>query len=154
MATEQTPQKVDAVRSYQAAQQRRADLLRTIHGFERAIASPGAAPTWRQRVSEQLAALEDQLTEHIAVTEGPDGLYAELLAHAPRLDRQVAGLTGEHGALRELVEALANRVRDPAVGVAEVRQLATELLGELARHRQRGADIVYEAYATDIGGET
>jgi len=26
------------------------------------------------------------------------------------------------------------------------------LLGSLVRHRQRGADLVYEAYAVDIGG--
>ena len=28
-----------------------------------------------------------------------------------------------------------------------------EVLDELARHRQHDADLVYEAYATDIGGE-
>jgi hypothetical protein len=34
------------------------------------------------------------------------------------------------------------------------RGWASDLLRELSRHRQRGADLVYEAYATDIGGET
>ena len=28
----------------------------------------------------------------------------------------------------------------------------TALLAALARHRQRGADLVYEAYAVDLGG--
>jgi hypothetical protein len=28
------------------------------------------------------------------------------------------------------------------------------LLGLLVRHRQRGSDLVYEAYELDIGGET
>lgn len=154
MVAEQTSRSVESVRSYEAARRRRADLLRAIHGFERAVASPAAAPAWRERVGQQLAALREQLTEHIVVTEGSDGLYAELLQHAPRLTRQVTGLTGDHGVLRRRVEALNRLVRDPGTGVDDLRGCATELLGELARHRQRGADLVYEAYATDIGGET
>jgi hypothetical protein len=38
--------------------------------------------------------------------------------------------------------------------VEAIRDLGTTLLGHLARHRQRGADLVYEAYQADIGGET
>jgi hypothetical protein len=35
-----------------------------------------------------------------------------------------------------------------------LRGWTSDLLHELSRHRQRGADLVYEAYETDIGGET
>jgi hypothetical protein len=35
-----------------------------------------------------------------------------------------------------------------------IRESATALLGMLSRHRQRGADLVFDAYQTDIGGET
>ena len=28
----------------------------------------------------------------------------------------------------------------------------SKLLGQLTRHRQRGADLIYEAYQVDIGG--
>jgi hypothetical protein len=38
--------------------------------------------------------------------------------------------------------------------VDHVRELGTTLLGALVRHRQRGADLVFEAYQVDIGGET
>ena len=38
--------------------------------------------------------------------------------------------------------------------VTRIRELGTRLLGALVRHRQRGADLVYEAYQVDIGGET
>jgi hypothetical protein len=38
--------------------------------------------------------------------------------------------------------------------VDRVRGLGTALLGRLLRHRQRGSDLVYEAYQIDIGGET
>ena len=34
------------------------------------------------------------------------------------------------------------------------RQRGATFLGMLSRHRQRGADLVFDAYQTDIGGET
>ncbi|WP_422771495.1 hypothetical protein ACN28C_33630 [Plantactinospora sp. WMMC1484] len=40
------------------------------------------------------------------------------------------------------------------IRVLEETISATDLLRELFRHRQRGADLVYEAYQPDIGGET
>jgi hypothetical protein len=36
--------------------------------------------------------------------------------------------------------------------VDAVRERGTRLLGHLVRHRQRGADLIFEAYQTDIGG--
>jgi hypothetical protein len=38
--------------------------------------------------------------------------------------------------------------------VSVVREAATTALGRLVRHRQRGSDLVYEAYQVEIGGET
>jgi hypothetical protein len=38
--------------------------------------------------------------------------------------------------------------------VDTVRDLGTALLARLVRHRQRGSDLIYEAYTADIGGET
>jgi len=35
----------------------------------------------------------------------------------------------------------------------EVRDRGTKLLTALVRHRQRGADLVYEGYSVDIGGQ-
>ena len=87
------------------------------------------------------------------VTEGPDGLYAELLDHAPRLARQVQVLIREHAAIAAPCPA-SSAGSTPDVRVEDLRTWASDLLRELSRHRQRGADLVYEAYATDIGGET
>ena len=38
------------------------------------------------------------------------------------------------------------------VWAEDLRVELTALLAALARHRQRGADLVYEAYAVDLGG--
>jgi hypothetical protein len=137
-----------------AARRQRAELLQSIHQFERALAIPAGDPNWHDLVAARLGALRAAVTEHVVVTEGPDGLYGELLDHAPRLCRGVDILIREHAALVAAVDALCARLRPAAVPVEEVRGWASDLLRELSRHRQRGADLVYEAYATDIGGET
>lgn len=140
--------------SYEAARRQRAALLRAIHELERAAAAPAPEPGWRERLGRQLAILRDRLTEHVMLTEGPDGLYAELLADAPRLTRPVARLTADHSDLLRRVDLMTRRLHRPDHPVEAVRGAAGELLSQLSRHRQRGADLVYEAYATDIGGET
>ena len=38
--------------------------------------------------------------------------------------------------------------------VDRVRDLGPALLGRLVRHRQRGSDLMFDAYDYDIGGET
>jgi hypothetical protein len=136
------------------ARQHRAALLRDIHLFEQAIAAPVGDPDWRQRVGTRLGGLRAGFAEHVVVTEGPDGLYAELLDHAPRLARGVHVLIREHGAVAATLSALQRRVALPEATVDELRGWASDLLREMSRHRQRGADLVYQAYQMDIGGET
>jgi hypothetical protein len=140
--------------SLQVARRHRAALLRDIHLFEQAIASPSGEPGWRERASTRLHALRGAFAEHIVVTEGEDGLYAELLEHAPRLARRVQMLTRDHAAIAVAMSALQRRADLPGTRVNEIRGCGVEVLRALSRHRQRGADLVYDAYETDIGGET
>ncbi|WP_203716183.1 hypothetical protein [Asanoa siamensis] len=136
------------------ARRHRAALLREIQMFEHAIASPSAEPGWRERFSTRLRTLRGAFAEHIVVTEGEDGLYAELLEHAPRLHNQVRKLIREHAAVAVSMAALQRRADLAGTRVAELRSCGEEILRALSRHRQRGADLVYDAYETDIGGET
>jgi hypothetical protein len=148
-----TPAFADAV-ALQVARRHRAALLRDIHSFEQALATPAGEPGWQEKVSTRLHALRGAFAEHIVVTEGADGLYSELLDTAPRLRRQVEVLVREHAAIATTMSALQHRVDLPDVPAEELRGWAGDLLRELSRHRQRGADLVYEAFETDIGGET
>jgi hypothetical protein len=129
----------------------RAELLAAIQGFQRALATPWEDPGWRHRVVAELPRLQAAFVTHVELTEGPDGLYAEVLADAPRLVRQVTNLGREHASMSTALEALARRADATP---ERVWGWGRDLLRELSRHRQRGADLVYEAYATDIGGET
>ena len=68
-----------------AARRHRVELLTTIHGVERALAVPLGDPGWRVGVADRLTALRGAFGEHMRITEGADGLYAEVLYDAPRL---------------------------------------------------------------------
>src|SRR6266545_135261 len=108
----------------------------------------------RRRVSLRLERLREAFAEHVSVTEGATGLYAEVLVAAPRLARTVGVLVREHSMITRTLDALTERLVGVPVDAERFRNWASDLLRELSRHRQRGADLVYEAYATDIGGET
>jgi hypothetical protein len=136
----------------------RAELRESLSALEGALAAPATADRtrWAQRVHVALVELSGDLREHIEITEGPDGLYRDLLQSSPRLSGAVAGLTREHVLIRTQVDDLLARVTAPdsIEDVERVRDLGTALLGRLVRHRQRGSDLVFEAYEFDIGGET
>jgi hypothetical protein len=136
----------------------RAELRESISALEDALAAPAASDwqRWAQRVHVAAVELAGDFREHVDLTEGPGGLYREVLKTSPRLSGPVDTLTREHGLIRGQVDSLLARV-GPSDGVADVdrvRDLGTALLGRLVRHRQRGSDLVFEAYEFDLGGET
>jgi hypothetical protein len=141
----------------QALRRHRAELRESIGALEQALAAPapGRLGAWCHGVHVALFELATDFRVHIEVTEGPDGLYRGLLTTAPRLSNAVTRLTREHGQIRNLVEDLLDCVSETQINDADrVRDLGTALLARLVRHRQRGSDLVYEAYEADIGGET
>ncbi len=153
MAHEQEP-----TRAFEEAARRRADLHHALVDVERAISSPAAGrlDTWIGDVVKQLSILLDSIDEHIEVTERPEGLYEEILRRAPRLSSQVDRLRAEHPPLRAGTTELIERLHSTTVGrdwpLDEARDDAQRLLGKIVKHRQRGADLVWEAYNLDIGG--
>ena len=148
----------EPTRAFEEAARRRADLHHALVDVERAISSPAAGrlDTWTGDVVKRLSILLDSIDEHIEVTERPEGLYQEILHRAPRLSSQVDRLRAEHPALRagtaELIERLHSIPVGPGWPLDEARDDAQRLLGKIVKHRQRGADLVWEAYNLDIGG--
>jgi len=142
----------------EALRRQRAELRESMSALEAALAAPAIAgqARWVQRVHVALMELAGDFREHIDITEGPEGLYLEVVRTSPRLSDAVAGLTREHLLINGHVDDLLAFVTTPEVtgDVDRVRDLATSLLGRLVRHRQRGSDLVFEAYEVDIGGET
>jgi hypothetical protein len=137
---------------------RRAELLDSVRAVEQALAAPapGREQHWAERVHVALVELDADFREHIGITEGPGGLYGQLLGTAPRLASRVDRLTREHSVITGHINDVVARASDPSAHehVHEVRERTTALLAQLLHHRQHGSDLVFEAYAIDIGGET
>lgn len=150
----QQPSMVPAGIRLPAARQPRATLLDDTRALTRALATPIGDPHWRECLHVGLAALRQSFAEHVQATEGPGGRYADLLAHAPRLDRGVRLLVREHATVAAALGAFQQTLEWPAASVDDLRIRAGHLLRVLARHRQRGADLIWQAYQTDLGGET
>lgn len=145
-----TRTELDAVRA------RRAELRETLNLLEAALAAParGREMIWGEAVHATLVMIADDFGAHVEVTEGPGGLHQAILAGDLRLANAVDALTDEHGQIAEEIAGLVADSQAPvtAPDMDELRERATKLLGHLVRHRQRGADLIYEAYATDVGG--
>ena len=140
-----------------AAARRRRELREALVAFEDAIASPFRdIESWRSRVAERLEALQDGLR---GARRG-DG------APGWPLRRDVPGgaRTSPPARAGSARSTRRSRLRSPRAGgdstaplvseadVDAVRDDLERLMGRIIRHRQGGADLVWEAYAIDIGG--
>ena len=139
-----------------AVRLRRAELRESLSFVERCLAAPasGRAVVWGEAVHDALGTLARDFDAHVQVTEGTEGLHQSILARDLRLTNAVRRLTDEHaGMAAEIATLLADSeppVTEPDVDA--LRDRATRLLGHVVRHRQTGADLVYEAFHTDVGG--
>jgi hypothetical protein len=142
-----------------AARERRRTLHETLVHLEKAISSPavGRIPDWTATVLKELIDVREAFDQHIEVTESPDGLYDEILERAPRLGGNVRRLREEHPEIAASVNAMVERFEHEEVGsdawpLERARDDLQRQIGQVIRHRQRGADLVWEAYNVDIGG--
>ncbi|HEY7047923.1 MAG TPA: hypothetical protein VH373_11930 [Jatrophihabitantaceae bacterium] len=136
---------------------RRAELFESMGALRQALAAPtsGCLDAWSEWVDVALVELSADVRAHIAITEGPGGLHTDVMDVAPRLSHAVQRLVREHVVIVDLLDGLTRRARsaDTLARVEDVRCLGGALLGRLDRHRRRGADLVFEAYETDLGGD-
>ncbi|MFF5208657.1 hemerythrin domain-containing protein [Streptosporangium sp. NPDC000396] len=136
--------------------ERRVHLRRACHGLEIALAAPltGRAGDWARQVAPAVARTREAFAAHISITEGPDGLFDEVRTAAPRLDGMLRQLHREHDDISARLAAAEEELRSPEeVDLERLRERLTTVLAVLSRHRQRGADLLYQAYEIDIGGE-
>lgn len=141
------------------AKARRATLHDALVHLEMAISSPAAGriPEWTALVEKELVSVRDAFDQHIIVTEKPGGLYEEIIMRAPRLDGTVRRLKEEHPDISENIGVHLQRFEADQVGgdawsLDDARDDLQRFIGTLIRHRQKGADLVWEAYNVDIGG--
>lgn len=134
-----------------AAAHRRIELKIAVSQVESAAAAASASPNWRDDLLRELDDLRIALDQHVDEVEGHDGLLIELTTIAPRLVNKINRVRDEHPGLRRDLVNTIDRVK-ASEDTDEMRGAVLETLASIARHRQAGADLVYEGYSVDIGG--
>ena len=131
----------------------------TLVHLEEALSSPAAAriPDWTATVLKEMHEVRDAFAQHITVTEQADGLYDEILDRAPRLEGNVRRLREEHPEIHTGIDSMLERLENTEIGtdvwpLDQARDDLQRFIGRVIKHRQRGADLVWEAYNVDIGG--
>jgi len=132
----------------------RSQLARAMQQVELAAAAPTARKSWIIDLQHSLRRLEIAVNNHIVEVQAPMGLLDRIVHQAPRLQRSVEQTKVDHAALAESIAELLATMDDTDSNERQddIRDAALSILVALARHRQKGADLIYDAYAIDIGG--
>jgi hypothetical protein len=153
------PDHDDLTPALSEAKRRRATLHDALVHLEVAISSPAAGriPEWTELVTKEMIGVRDAFEQHVMVTEKPGGLYEEIITRAPRLDGTVRRLKDEHPDIAEKTAQMVQRLELATIGgpewpLEDARDDLQRFIGTVIRHRQKGADLVWEAYNVDIGG--
>lgn len=153
-ASRPTPGSVPA--ELDAVMLRRAELRETLTYLEHCLAAPafGRAVVWGEAVHDALTTVAADFAAHVDVTEGAGGLHESIVSADVRLSNAVDALTAEHATIAREIAGLVADSAPPVVeaDVDALRERGTRLLTTLSKHRQRGADLIYEAFEADIGG--
>jgi hypothetical protein len=124
--------------------------------LEAALAAPltGRLDGWVRQVMPAVQRIREAFAAHVSFTEGRGGLFDQIRTDAPRLVTALARLHREHGEITAGLAAAEEQLEARGeAGMARVREQLTAALTALSLHRQRGADLLYEAYQVDLGGE-
>lgn len=135
------------------ARGRRQALRTAMLALEAASAGPVGKEGWLEHVAEALDDLDGAFEKHVEMVEGDGGLLEEITDIAPQLQAGMEQMRNDHKELHALIDATRTSMKDAEItpdGLAKVRNDVRALVTSLAEHRQRGADLVYDAYNVDI----
>lgn len=144
-------------RAMDASRLTRERMLKAMHVLESALAkaTPRREPAWRTAVVTALGVLERTMQEQSVELCGDEGLLADLLREAPRLDNRIEDLRREYSDLVDQISSLREEFlsedEEHLPNVSDVRQQLTLLLTVLRDFQSRETDLIYEATQVDIG---
>lgn len=153
LETSGLPEGADQNQSHEDIVRRRKDLRGAMLRLEASAARSRRLDDWHRVVEEALAGLADALRRHMNEVEAGDGLLEQVVVRAPHLTAAAQGLRDEHEELEELIWAAQAVAGTVGVDPSQVRGEVLEIISRLVIHRQTGADLLYDTYSLDFGGE-
>jgi hypothetical protein len=147
----------DGASRFESSKTDRNRSLDAIHLLElhAGSAAPGRQQEWLDGIQHALETLRTALAEQADNSLGADSLLSTIPTEQPHLGPKIDRLRRRYQAISEEVGELhaeLSAVVDPeAVDVADIRMALDHLATELRYQRARESDLVYEAYAMDLG---
>jgi hypothetical protein len=132
----------------------RSQLGTAMKYLEAAAAAPVGKESWVNDLRHSLRQLEVAWNHHLVEMQNPNGVLDQIVEQAPRLQRSVGQMRDAQTKMAGTIGAAMKLISDADEGAdpAELREAAIAALVAVTRHRQRGADLIYDAYDIDIGG--
>lgn len=121
--------------------------------FEQISSDLDAKPdTWITAVGVALDGLADAWLEHVAFTEGPEGLFEELLDDSVEVAPEIDRLRRDHEILVTQITRARELLAGSSAGPDDTRILLalTGISKLVDQHRRRGADLLYRVYSVDL----
>jgi hypothetical protein len=142
------------VNTSRADRERSLDALQALE-LHAESAGPGREHDWLADVRRAITTLEQALTVQTANSAPDESLLSAIEHDEPRLRRRVTELRRRYRAVQDDVITLSQQLAtihaaDP-VDVTDIRQKLERIASELRYQRARETDLVYEAYAVDLG---
>lgn len=136
-------------RAVDRVQPQREQLRDAHHAFRAACESNDAG----EALADALTTLRAAFEVHVEYSEGRGGLFEELLDDAPsEAAPEVDHLKRDHVVIATTIDRAAGLLEEGAGFDDErLRDVTTELVRLLAQHRRRGAELLYNVYAYDLG---
>jgi hypothetical protein len=142
--------------AFERSRQRRRGVRQASSDLEEALARPANLDPkgWLADAADRLQLLGEAFQTHADQSEGADGLLGEIVEQAPRLANSVQRIKQEHHDILQQISDLevTTRSDDNVEQIGSVREGSLRVLQLIATHRQRGADLIYEAFSIDIEG--
>jgi DNA repair ATPase RecN len=147
---------VDTTRASAVSQVDRDRMLEAMHALEEATGRPALAHSdgWTRAVTTALDRLESAFAEQRSSYEDPMGMMAEIASDDPRLRTWVRQLRHRWVELEATAQTLRQGLDSSpdTYSTHEVRERVRWLMGSVRHHREREADLVFEALSIDLEG--
>jgi hypothetical protein len=136
-------------RALDRVEPQRGRLGEALRTYELATMNPD--PTWSTGVGAPLVQLRAAFEEHVDFTEGPDGLFDEML-HDDTIEvsAEIDQLRRDHIVVTAAMERADEALANPPSEDDHLRELMASVARLVGKHRRRGAKLLYDVYSVDV----
>ena len=139
-------------RAIDRVEPQRGKLAAALQVYELAVMNP--EPGWSDGVGAPLGLLRDAFIEHVDFTEGPGGLFEEMLDEAAEVTSEIDHLRRDHIMVSVAMDRADEALASPPSDEDHFRELLASVAKLVSAHRRRGQQLLYEVYSVDTAAET